>query len=482
MNIISFSLWGKNPLYCQGAVENVEIARSVYPGWACRFYVDETVPADVIAALLDGGAQIVEMHASQRKGPFSGSIWRFLAAADSHARYVLFRDADSRLNIREKGAVDEWIWSDKPVHLMWDNDYHVPHAMMGGMWGCRGGFLPQIEQLIHEWPDHATKGCDQRFLKQVVFPTVKGLCIGHGRQNNHGVPTFHFPKHPKISHGTHVGEIIRLPVDHTAPTTIKVQYANRTGNNLCQLITGLAYAERFGHRLTAPERKPFLPAIDIDFSGGTAKGERGMVLFFPGQECPADFRPTINDRRRIATEYVRDRLLVQPIPSGEDTLVIHVRSGDIMRPGTHSGYLQPPMAFYRRVIGDLKPAKLVVVTEPDRTNPVIAGLQTEYGADVIDGPVDKCFALLMGATRLCFGISTFAGTAALLSPAVRHLYIPTRPHAWIPAKEATCWATHEYAISNYVRPGEWKATPEQLALMMFLPDDCVTPAPVPPAT
>ena len=42
--IVSFSLYGDAPLYCEGALRNVELAKSIYPGWRCRFYIDGTVP------------------------------------------------------------------------------------------------------------------------------------------------------------------------------------------------------------------------------------------------------------------------------------------------------------------------------------------------------------------------------------------------------------------------------------------------------
>ena len=43
-NVISFSLWGPAPFYGYGAMINLVLSRTVYPGWICRFYVDATVP------------------------------------------------------------------------------------------------------------------------------------------------------------------------------------------------------------------------------------------------------------------------------------------------------------------------------------------------------------------------------------------------------------------------------------------------------
>ena len=38
-NVIVFSLWGKDPRYLAGAQNNAVVARYLYPGWQCRFYV-----------------------------------------------------------------------------------------------------------------------------------------------------------------------------------------------------------------------------------------------------------------------------------------------------------------------------------------------------------------------------------------------------------------------------------------------------------
>src|ERR1700687_1080324 len=43
-NVISFSLWGTAPFYSYGAMINLVLSRTVYPGSTCRFYVDATVP------------------------------------------------------------------------------------------------------------------------------------------------------------------------------------------------------------------------------------------------------------------------------------------------------------------------------------------------------------------------------------------------------------------------------------------------------
>ena len=48
-NVISFSLWGKAPFYAYGAMINLVLSRTVYPGWTCRFYVAADVPQPCVA-------------------------------------------------------------------------------------------------------------------------------------------------------------------------------------------------------------------------------------------------------------------------------------------------------------------------------------------------------------------------------------------------------------------------------------------------
>ncbi|MEM9736996.1 MAG: hypothetical protein AAF908_10385, partial [Pseudomonadota bacterium] len=59
-NVISFSLFGEDPRYLEGAKRNAVVARALYPGWVARFYIDDRVPDAVIDALLAEGAQVMQ--------------------------------------------------------------------------------------------------------------------------------------------------------------------------------------------------------------------------------------------------------------------------------------------------------------------------------------------------------------------------------------------------------------------------------------
>jgi tetratricopeptide (TPR) repeat protein len=202
-NIISFSLWGDGRKYCDGAVANAEAASSLYPGWTCRFYLDETVPGPVRDKLAEAGAQVQMMT---RKSPFDGLFWRFLPINDGHTRHFLVRDADSVINAREKAAVDDWLASGKAFHVMRDWWTHT-EVMLAGLWGGVGGVLPPLTTLLQDFksPSLANWHLDQWFLREMVWPTARQSCVIHdSRFRTLGAQDF--PTGSDLPAGHHVGQ------------------------------------------------------------------------------------------------------------------------------------------------------------------------------------------------------------------------------------------------------------------------------------
>ncbi|MBN9120700.1 MAG: hypothetical protein J0I06_16385, partial [Planctomycetes bacterium] len=172
---VAYSLWGAQPRYVVGAVENARMVRQVYPGWTPRFYVDDTVPADALDRLRYLKAEVVEMP---RGAGTSGTFWRFLVADEpGYARWVV-RDADSRPGYRERRAVDDWVESGLPFHIMRDHPWQsgcIPGGMFGGVRGALAGIAREVEA----WPRKANYGDDQAFLQHVVYPRVRDAALIH---------------------------------------------------------------------------------------------------------------------------------------------------------------------------------------------------------------------------------------------------------------------------------------------------------------
>jgi len=202
--VISFGLYGAKEKYTIGAIHNAQIAKIYFPGWICRFYVTSDVPEDVIAQLKALDSEIEKVPAGM--GYSSGMFWRFMVAADSTVDRYIVRDVDSRLNARDRIAVEEWIESKYPVHIMRD---HVNHCivMNGGMWGGVAGALSFMKERIEAWPSRDEYMADLHFLEQKIWPDIKHKQIAHDAYCCDRYPnTRPFPSRRPPSY-QHVGQV-----------------------------------------------------------------------------------------------------------------------------------------------------------------------------------------------------------------------------------------------------------------------------------
>jgi hypothetical protein len=186
--VISFSLWGENPKYTIGAIKNAELVNKIYPSWIGRFYVGKSVPEKILIELKS--IPNTEIISLDENGDWTGMFWRFFACEDSDI--MLSRDTDSRLNLREKLAVDEWLNSEKNFHIMRDHPWHSTQ-ILGGMWGCRNGILKGITQKIKEFNKRNFYQVDQHFLRDIIYPNVLNDSLIHDSYFNFETIKKNFP-------------------------------------------------------------------------------------------------------------------------------------------------------------------------------------------------------------------------------------------------------------------------------------------------
>lgn len=186
--IISFSLWGNDPKYTIGAIENAKLVSTIYQGWVGRFYCGKSVPEHIINTLKDmPNTEVIMMDVD---GDWSGMFWRFYACDDSDI--MLSRDTDSRLSKREKLAVDEWLNSDKDFHIMRDHPYHATE-ILGGMWGVRNGLIKNIKTIIDDYVKGDFWQVDQNFLREKIYPLVVNHSFVHDSYLNYNSNSKKFP-------------------------------------------------------------------------------------------------------------------------------------------------------------------------------------------------------------------------------------------------------------------------------------------------
>jgi hypothetical protein len=174
MKIIAFSLWGYDPKYCVGAIKNAELAERIYPDWICRYYYGSNTDQTTINTL--SKYSNVELVPMNEQGNWIGMFWRFMAADSDDI--VISRDTDSRLSLREKSAVDEWLNSKYDFHIMRDHPYHGTE-ILGGMWGARNGILKGITKKIQDYDKGNFWQVDQNFLREKIYLIVKDSSCVH---------------------------------------------------------------------------------------------------------------------------------------------------------------------------------------------------------------------------------------------------------------------------------------------------------------
>lgn len=197
--IISFCAYGKDPKYVHSTLKNIELQPIIYPDWTCRVYVSNDIPSDAMKLLLDSPAEIII------KEPVKGHLamfWRFESLMDKTIERFIVRDTDSRINIREAAAVQEWIESKKEFHIIRDHKYHnVP--ICGGLWGATNNFINKVADKYEDMKKKylsslpldklipGTRGyyfnTDQPFLWQYIWPLIINSHIAHIKKDTPGL-------------------------------------------------------------------------------------------------------------------------------------------------------------------------------------------------------------------------------------------------------------------------------------------------------
>ena len=207
--VLAFSLYnGDVPRYRDGAYANLELWPQKFPGWELWIYYDTTTSEPVLQRLRDGGAKLINMTDS---GLTNAMTWRFTVASDPTVDRYLVRDIDSRLNQRDKDAVDEWIASDKKWHIIRDHPSHSRYPMSGGLWGGTKDAIPDMTARLKQMAISSAYVADMQWLAKVVWPIAQQSVMQHDSFScdKYGGPAGGarpFPS-PREYPGQHVGSV-----------------------------------------------------------------------------------------------------------------------------------------------------------------------------------------------------------------------------------------------------------------------------------
>ena len=103
--IIAVSVYGTNPRYFEGAIENAKIAKSMFPGWIYKVYLGSKAPTGFKTKLLnEGNTEVIDVDEFFTATPTvfgPGVFWRFLEMFNDENQIMICRDSDTRLIERD---------------------------------------------------------------------------------------------------------------------------------------------------------------------------------------------------------------------------------------------------------------------------------------------------------------------------------------------------------------------------------------------
>ena len=297
------------------------------------------------------------------------------------------------------------------------------------------------------------------------------------------------------------------------------EWYGRLGNNLTQLVNAIDFCERNKYVFvqkntifTHAEKGPIYDGL-TDFKNPTKDLHsfiNNFLVNFTDQNITLenvddicidkiiDFFydahiPVSNSRKsEILRTYILPNFNYNSDPYDENTLVIHIRSGDIMKEGCHSFYVQPPYAFYKKVIDENNYKKIIILTEPDKKNPAIQLIQDNYQNVLIQctNLYENVSSILNAKHFICNSHGTFGHMLALMSLNIKNIYIPyylnpkgnfqdnnflksEDTKAFFDMSDITHMKVHEYLVYNYIGPFSWNPTMYQITLLKELPIDYI---------
>lgn len=195
----------------------------------------------------------------------------------------------------------------------------------------------------------------------------------------------------------------------------------RLGNNIQQICNGIMFSKVNGHGFFSPPHE-FINQIFFNFNLKDKHIINQNRFFFNKKDfvLPEDY--IYENINKIAKEYIKFKDSKLDEEFDAETLVIHIRSGDIFQ-CIHKihGYIPNPLCYYLNLIKKYK--KTIIVTEKDNFNPVVNELRKNKEIIFHTKSVKEDFEVLMKAKNLASsGVGTFAIAAALCSTSIKNFY------------------------------------------------------------
>lgn len=250
------------------------------------------------------------------------------------------------------------------------------------------------------------------------------------------------------------------------------------GNNIVQLMIGLIVAKREKYNGISFQKCYLFNTTEINIANDSINNDtigtfyNANSISLGNKEIKLKNQYNHYDYIEICRKYLTNIINIQETHFSkinmdviENTLFIHIRSGDIFENDIHPAYVQPPVSFYKYIIKNNDYAQIIIVSE-NFSNPCIKILLEEYPNIILlksNNQLDDVSVLMQSRNFVC-GFGTFGYSNAFLNKNIKKLYIPKYCDIFFD-NSITQFKIIKININNYIKIGDWKATSEQLDLM-----------------
>ena len=248
----------------------------------------------------------------------------------------------------------------------------------------------------------------------------------------------------------------------------------RLGNNITQIVNAIYFAHykkikiiKFPYHSCLLTKEIIIEDIILENNINGSKifshiffSRHKIISFYKISEDI--FKNKIDIKKYLSNILIYDNLNEK---INNEDLVIHVRSGDVYDQLPHSGWIQPPLNFYEKIIESNKWEKIYLICE-DNNPPVIKPLLNKYKNIIFKlRDLQHDIYYIVNAKNICFGMGSFTPALLLLNKNIKTIYYPQYCHRYLidllDHKERKV-----YTLKNYIKKGEWKNTKEQIKIIL----------------
>lgn len=156
-------------------VKNIILIKKLFPDWKVHIYMPFDQDEKYVNEINKYENVVITLATNNE---YFNSTWRFMSICEDWVDIMVCRDADSRISIRDKIAIDEWLSSDYNYHIIRDHPIGHHWPMNAGMWGAKKtNFIKHIDEMLeiceNKNPNMKKFSTfDQEFLKYEIYPII----------------------------------------------------------------------------------------------------------------------------------------------------------------------------------------------------------------------------------------------------------------------------------------------------------------------